>query len=703
MNVVTIAEIAGLHIGVVESCSPTEIKVMLESDAPQATAFNTGQLQGFPRINGYVLMPNEAGAVVGLITRVAIEPGPSARQTTGDPTIIEFAAARRRLYINPLGTLVIYRAPAAPSRRLRLLRGITTFPSVGDAVLLPSSEQLRAIVEASGTDTRVSIGTPPFANDAVVTIDPDKLFGRHLAVLGNTGSGKSCSVAGIVRWSVEAAAAATDKGVANARFIVLDPNGEYLSCFNDLKPHVDVEIYSVEPPAGSKQLCLPAWMWNSQEWAALLAAAPATQRPILLQALRVLRGAALATGADDADSDASEKVTLEESQALLLAAQIKAHCDYLQSFRAAGVQAYGSGAKMFELHNSLERLAEDAALWAGAARGDVATCLDALSQTARAVFMRRRRDTYKDGFGDGDLTEVVRALDAAAALLPAQELAVHMTEDTPTRFDIHSLPNMISLLTTLMGGGLRQHIAGLDLRLQTVLADQRLMSIICPADGGPDLPDWLRAHLGTGAKGRGQITVLDLSLVPSEVLTTVMSVLARIIFETAQRYRRLQSETMPTVIVLEEAHNFVQRELSDTDETISASRCRHVFEKIAKEGRKFGVGLVLSSQRPAELSPTIVAQCNSFLLHRIVNDRDQELVRRLIPDSAGALLRELPSLPSQQAVLIGIATEIPVIVDINELPENQRPQSRNPDLWDVWTGQRCVPIDFDAIVRDWRR
>jgi hypothetical protein len=78
-----------------------------------------------------------------------------------------------------------------------------------------------------------------------------------------------------------------------------------------------------------------------------------------------------------------------------------------------------------------------------------------------------------------------------------------MTEDTPTRFD--SLPGMISLLTTLRGGGLQQHIAGLDLRLQTVLADQRLMSIICPADGGPDLPDWLRAHLGTVPKGAAKL------------------------------------------------------------------------------------------------------------------------------------------------------------------------------------------------------
>jgi hypothetical protein len=150
-------------------------------------------------------MPNEAGAVVGLITRVSIEPAPSMRQASGDSTLIEFPTARRRLYVNPLGTLVIYRAPASPDRRLRLRRGITTFPSVGDSVLLPSTEQLRAIVEASGSDTRVAIGTAPFANDASVTIDPDKLFGRHVAVFGNTGSGKSCSVAGLVRWSLQAA------------------------------------------------------------------------------------------------------------------------------------------------------------------------------------------------------------------------------------------------------------------------------------------------------------------------------------------------------------------------------------------------------------------------------------------------------------------------------------------------------------------
>ena len=83
-------------------------------------------------------------------------------------------------------------------------RGVEIYPTVGDPVLLPSQDQLKAIVE-SGENRRVNIGISPLAGNAVVSIDPDRLFGRHLAILGNTGSGKSCTVAGVIRWSIEAA------------------------------------------------------------------------------------------------------------------------------------------------------------------------------------------------------------------------------------------------------------------------------------------------------------------------------------------------------------------------------------------------------------------------------------------------------------------------------------------------------------------
>ena len=180
------------------------------------------------------------------------------------------------------------------------------------------------------------------------------------------------------------------------------------------------------------------------------------------------------------------------------------------------------------------------------------------------------------------------------------------------------------------------------------------------------------------------------------------------VFEALQRYRKLNGEVLPTVIVMEEAHTFVKRYPSDAENQNSAAICCQVFERIAREGRKFGLGLVLSSQRPSELSPTVLSQCNTFLLHRISNDRDQELVNRLVPDNLRGLLRELPSLPSQHAILLGWASELPVLTRMRDLPHEHRPQSDDPDFWDVWTGKDQAgkpverPIDWGGLARDWQ-
>jgi DNA helicase HerA-like ATPase len=129
--------------------------------------------------------------------------------------------------------------------------------------------------------------------------------------------------------------------------------------------------------------------------------------------------------------------------------------------------------------------------------------------------------------------------------------------------------------------------------------------------------------------------------------------------------------------------------------------CRHTFERIAREGRKFGLGLVLSSQRPSELSPTTLAQCNTFLLHRIVNDKDQELIAKLVPDDLRGLLRELPSLPTRLAILLGWATPVPILVELNELAKEHRPRSADPRFWGVWTGVEPRKIDWKKLVDDW--
>ena len=149
------------------------------------------------------------------------------RRGLRDFGLVDLPYPLRRLSLNPLGTL----QTQGTDGHYVFRRGADALPSIGAAVVLPTETQLRSIVE-SGERRRITIGRSRLADDAAVSVDPNRLFGRHLAVLGNTGSGKSCSVAGLIRWSLEQAQEAREEGRANARFIVLDPNGEYSRCLD---------------------------------------------------------------------------------------------------------------------------------------------------------------------------------------------------------------------------------------------------------------------------------------------------------------------------------------------------------------------------------------------------------------------------------------------------------------------------------------
>jgi uncharacterized protein len=277
-----------LRIGTVDYVSPDEIKVALDIEAPESVALNAGSPRPFPRVNNYVLITVDDGYLVGQIEWLTVERSPfPKRRGMQDFGLIDLPYPLRKMSLNPLGTL--RKTPTRPGlgEQYSFRRGADAFPSIGASVLLPTDEQLRSIVE-SGERRRVKIGVSPLAGNAEVCIDPDRLFGRHLAVLGNTGSGKSCSVAGLIRWSLEQAQ--TKRGASpNARFIVLDPNGEYSRAFADSKPPLKARIYKVRPEGGELALQVPLWFWNSAEWSSFTNATARTQRPILQKALRLRR------------------------------------------------------------------------------------------------------------------------------------------------------------------------------------------------------------------------------------------------------------------------------------------------------------------------------------------------------------------------------------------------------------------------------
>ncbi len=694
MSLSPIEETQGRRIGSVEFVSPDEIKVSLDLDAPDSTALNAGSPRSFPRVNNYLLIPGEDGFVVGQVEWLAVERSPfPKRKGLQDFGLVDLPFPQRKLSLNPVGTLIhenprLVATPGKPSFSLK--RGVYAFPTIGDPVLLPTDEQLRNIVE-SGENRHVLIGRAPLAGNAEVKIDPDRLFGRHLAVLGNTGSGKSCTVAGLVQWSLEEAKNATNRK-PNARFIILDTNGEYTTAFNAKVLKGDDK---------TRQLKVPLWFWNSEEWCSFVQASGKSQRPLLRRALREIR-----SGIDPLAESSSEDAQKQRLRIYLSSQLISMR----GSLRSNAIKDEST-----KFGNSLKATKEDIlqrAVSIPACVAEMAVIVLKIDAALTATFKTfQEKPTgktvqYYSAFTEAQVTDITTALHAAINKIGGIVYHEGPGENTPIPFDGTDFADHLEVLAEQES--VSQFVDTLIIRIRTMLADSQMRKIVGESDNCT-LDNWLEDYIGAANKGE-PVTVVDLSLIPSEIIHVVTAVIARMVFEALQRYRisHPDGKTLPTVLVMEEAHTFIRRYKDDAEDSSSAATCCRVFERIAREGRKFGLGLVLSSQRPSELSPTVLSQCNSFLLHRISNDKDQEAVSKLLPDHLRGILRELPVLPTRHAFLLGWASELPILTHIRELPKPQQPQSDDPDFWAVWTGKdgKGNPVertaDWKALVEDWQ-
>lgn len=687
MSLSPLAYADSLRIGTIDFVSPDEIKVLIDIEAPDGVALNTGTPRPFPRINGYVLIPSDEGHLVAQVEWITIERSQyPKRKGMQDFGLVDLPYPLRKMSLNPLGCLMYEGCGAGGKEIYRFRRGVESYPTVGDAVLLPTQSQLRAIVE-SGDNRRVKIGVSPLAANAEVKIDPDRLFGRHLAVLGNTGSGKSCSVAGLIRWSMDEARKACAGADPNARFIVLDPNGEYANTFRDMSK---VRVYAVESREGVEQLQIPLWFWNSAEWSAFTQASAKAQRPTLVQALRSVREGVLAGAATPSHE------MRRYLRTLVTAIQVERNSG--NPWKGAG-QARGFRDRLIKWKEGLT----DEAGFSSAE----STVLGELTQHITQLLSTHQGD-WPAVFSREEVGALLEKMSQSHSAFGGRDTDIlPIDADVPRQFTGDQLLRSLEATAELLG--VSEYVETMQMRIRTILSDSR-MKVVSGDATDLTLDDWLRNYIGDNQASNGTVTVIDLSLVPAEVVHIITAVIARMTLEALQRYRkRHHGKTLPTVLVMEEAHTFIKRYKDDAENQNSAAICCQVFEKIAREGRKFGLGLVLSSQRPSELSPTVLSQCNSYLLHRISNDRDQELVHKLVPDNLRGLLRDLPSLPSRHAILLGWASELPVLVQMNALPEHQRPQSDDPDFWAVWSGQDSDgqtverTVDWKTISDDWQQ
>jgi hypothetical protein len=197
-----------------------------------------------------------------------------------------------------------------------------------------------------------------------------------------------------------------------------------------------------------------------------------------------------------------------------------------------------------------------------------------------------------------------------------------------------------------------------------------------------------------GLDNKKQITVLDLSGVPFDIVNIIVSLLARMVFDF--NFWNKSKSDFPVLLVFEEAHNYLPQVA-----TAHNRAARRTVERIAKEGRKYGVACMIVSQRPSEVSETILSQCNNFITLRLTNPTDQNYVKKLVPDSFSGLFDILPTLRPGEALIIGDSTPLPVrvLLDYPAPP----PDSADIKFYDKWVASEKETNVSDVVERWWKQ
>jgi uncharacterized protein len=281
------------------------------------------------------------------------------------------------------------------------------------------------------------------------------------------------------------------------------------------------------------------------------------------------------------------------------------------------------------------------------------------------------------------------------------EMSTIVTIDTPVYYDLSEIRAKMQYLdsekvttgSTVKDGAFYGKFTRFLVRLDGKLNDPRYAFMFRPKKyiSSITFNDLLNKILG--ADENAKVTVLDLSGVPFDVVNTIVSLLARIIFDF--NFWNPNRRDFPILLVFEEAHNYLPSNLNTT------AAARKTVERIAKEGRKYGVSCMVVSQRPVEVSETILSQCNNYVILRLTNPLDQNYVKRLVPDTFASFTDVLPSLRQGEALVVGEAVPMPMRIQI-DFPDPE-PDSSDIKFYEKWKQSDAKTKIEEVVTRWWKQ
>lgn len=231
-------------------------------------------------------------------------------------------------------------------------------------------------------------------------------------------------------------------------------------------------------------------------------------------------------------------------------------------------------------------------------------------------------------------------------------------------------------------------------KFRVLTTDPRVRSLMEEhGQNSPSLPEILSQFLNVDGANDGCLKIIDISGLPNEVAGPLAGAIARLLFQYKLHQTRDERERDPVLFICEEAHRYVPNR-GDAQYEVAQTAVR----RIAREGRKYGLGLMLVSQRPSDIENTVISQCNSWIVLRLANSNDQEHVSRILPDSLSGMTKVLSSLPRQEALFVGEAAAIPARIKLRTLTRDQLPNSHDISFAEGWSSEGTTTDALTEIV-----
>jgi hypothetical protein len=654
-----------MKIGKIVSINYSQLKVKVSSEIRGSSVNLHGDIYYFGNIGSYLKITNAVDEVIICEVISIFDSDLHQEKLSFD---IE---SNRELLIKPVGTI---------NKDNAFSLGVGVFPSLYSDVSIVTFKDMRLILRTNtdelldSVDNKVhyafSLGVSKNLINYPIDVSINSFFNIHSAVLGNSGSGKSNTIAHIIQ-EIHRKENHSAKG---SRMLMFDVNGEYKQAFiNDENTDILIKYYKpniVKETKGYSPFYLPHFLLSLDEWSAFLLATDATQRPFWDKVLQESYRFYQIVNSEGEEQEKFVNYLRYRVCSLIFSTLRQADSDTVRITTAASI--LGTITSIIQGNKVLHVAASDLV-------GDI----EKLKNNCTIIFGENKTDKNgKSGVLIDATNDVYEKVDSALA---QEVLDAKIRSGSFFDYQFLKVAAELTLLEEDARGNkqIRGYTATMLTRLDYFL-DNPDCKFMRETNGINSAKKYID-DLWSNDDEKSQLVIIDTSELSPDILETLTSVTSRLLFDERKVLVGDDRRKKPVHLILDEAHRYIKK---NYDYLLK----ENIFEKIAREGRKYSLYLLVSSQRPSELSETVLSQCANFVIHRIQNEKDMHYIQAILPYFSDDFTSKIKQSIPGDALIFGNCVSMPLHLKIHEAEPS--PNSKNCIIPEEWFNETT---DLDVV------